>query len=343
MLHAISLSRVLSGCVVAAALAATPAASQTPEPFYKGKVLTLVVGISAGGGYDQYARLLARHLPRHIPGEPTIIVRNLPGAGSLTSVLQLDSILPTDGTQIVTFNAGLLNDSMSEGDRARVRFDEFAWLGSMARDLRVCYTWKTSQIKTFDDLKARKQSVFGASGANSNSANGVAMVRNLFNLNLRTIFAYPGNSEMNLAVERGEVEGTCISWSSVPQSWIANRSINILVRLSPNSAPEIPADIKFVGDLVDTPEKRAIVDVLVGSGELARPFIVSRKVPQARVDILRAAFSAAATDPELLAEAAKQGLVIDAVNGAEAQTMATRLYNLPPQIAERARAILKNE
>jgi tripartite-type tricarboxylate transporter receptor subunit TctC len=342
MFHSISPSRVMSGWLVAAAFAASPAASQAADLFYKGKVLTMIVGISAGGGYDQYARLLARHLPKHIPGEPTIIVRNLPGAGSLTSVLQLDSILPTDGTQIVTFNAGLLNDSMADGDRARVRFNEFSWLGSMARDLRVCYTWKTSSIKTWDDLQNRKEAVFGAAGANSNSANGVAIVRNLFNLNLRTIFAYPGNSEMNLAVERGEIDGACISWSSIPQSWIANRNINVLVRLSPNTAAEIPSSVKFVGDLVDTAEKRSIIDVLVSSGELARPFIVSRKVPASRVEILRTAFAAAMADPEFLADATRQGLAVDAVEGAEAEKIVDRLYRLPLGVADKARAVIKD-
>jgi tripartite-type tricarboxylate transporter receptor subunit TctC len=338
-----STSRVMFGWLIAATLAASPAAGQPADRFYKGKVVTITVGISAGGGYDQYARLLARHLPKHIPGEPTIVVRNLPGAGSLTAVLQLDSVLPADGTQIVAFNAGLLNDSMADGDRARVKFDRFSWLGSMAKDLRVCFTWKTSGVKTWEDLQTRKDTVFGAPGANSNAANGISIIRNLFNLSLRTISGYPGNTEMLLAVERGEVDGTCISWTSIPENWVSNRDVNVLVRLSPDTAPEIPSGVKFVGDLMDTPEKRSIVDVLVSSGELARPFILSRIVPADRLEVLRSAFAAALADKEFLADASKQRLLIEPVAGADAEAIAKRLYNLPEGLSEKARAIIKNQ
>jgi tripartite-type tricarboxylate transporter receptor subunit TctC len=337
-----SFLRIFIGIAALVALMARPAA-ENDDQFYKGKVLTMTVGVSAGGGYDQYARLLAHYLRKHIAGEPSVIVRNVPGAGSLTSVLQLNSILPTDGTQIVTFNAGLLNDSMSDGDSARVRFDDFAWLGSMARDLRVCFAWKTSGIRTWDDLLKRKDTVFGAAGANSNSANGVAVIRNLFNLKMRTIFGYPGNSEMNLAIERGEIAGTCISWTSIPKDWIKNHDIDVLVRLSPITAPGIPSSVKFVGDLVATSEQRSIVDVLDSSGELARPFIVSRKAPSARIEALRAAFAATVIDKDFLADAAKEGLMVDPVLGSQAEEIVQRLYNLPRAVAEKARAILKNQ
>jgi tripartite-type tricarboxylate transporter receptor subunit TctC len=237
----------------------------------------------------------------------------------------------------------LLNDSMADGDRARVKFDQFSWLGSMAKDLRVCFTWKTSGIKTWEDLQTRKEAVFGAPGANSNAANGISIIRNLFNLNLRTISGYPGNTEMLLAIERGEVDGTCISWTSIPEHWVSNRDVNVLVRLSPDTAPEIPASVKFVGDLVDTPEKRSIVDVLVSSGELARPFILSRKVPADRLEVLRSAFAATLADKDFLADANKQRLLVQPVAGAEAETIARRLYDLPEGVAEKARTIIKNQ
>jgi len=343
MTYARSLLRHVLGCAAVLTLAATQAAGQTADNFYKGKVITLIVGVSPGGGYDQYARLLARHLPHHIAGEPTIIVSNMPGAASLTSVLNLARIAPTDGTQIATFNAGLLNDSMIEGDQARVKFNQFSWLGSMARDLRVCVASKASSIRTWDDLAKGKDAVFGAAGPNSNSANGIAMIRNLFNLkHLRTVSGYPGISETNLAVERGEVDGTCVSWIAIPANWVKDKAVNVLVRLSPSTVPEIPNSVKYIGDMVDTPEKKTLVNALVSSGELARPFIVSAKVPKERVDILRKAFAETLADPVFLADAAKTKLLIDPVGGASAQKIVDRIYALPTNVAQKARAILQN-
>jgi tripartite-type tricarboxylate transporter receptor subunit TctC len=338
-----SLLRGILACAAAMSLASPKAMAQADDYFYKDKIITLTVGITPGGGYDQYGRLLARHLSRHIAGAPTIIVRNLPGAGSLTSVLTLAKIAPTDGTQIGTFNAGLLNDSVTEGDQARVKFNQFSWIGSMTRDLRVCVASKASSIKTWDDLTSGKSAVFGAAGANSNSANGIATIRNLFNLdNLKIITAYPGITETNLAVERNEVDGTCASWIAIPESWVKDKEVNVLVRLSPNTIPEIPTSARYIGDLADTPEKKNLVDALVSSGELARPFIVSDKVPPSRVAVLRKAFAETMADPEFLADATKSKLLIDPVDGIAAQKIADRLYAMPPEIANRVRAILKN-
>jgi hypothetical protein len=331
------------GCAAIFALGASPAASQSEEDFYKGKVITLTVGISPGGGYDQYARLLARHFAKHIPGAPTIVVRNMPGAGSLNSVLNLSRVAPTDGTHIGTFNAGLLNDSVMEGKAASVKFDTFSWLGSMARDLRVCLAYKNSAINSWEDLVQGKPAVFGAPGANSNSANGIAMIRNLFNLqNLRTITAYPGLLETNLAMERGEVDGTCASWIAIPERWITEKEATVLLRLSPNTIPEIPSSVEYIRDLVQGPEEKSLVDALVSSGELARPFILSNKVPPARVAILRKAFASTLADSDFLADAGKLNLMIDPVDGSRAQDIVNRLYSMPSDVAEKARAILKN-
>jgi tripartite-type tricarboxylate transporter receptor subunit TctC len=339
----LSLLPAVLGCVAALTLAVSPAASQSDANFYQGKVITLTVGFTPGGPYDLYGRLLARHLGDHIPGKPSIIVRNMPGAGSLTSVLYLDSAAPTDGTQILTFNSGLLNGSMTEGDQAQVKFNTFAWLGSMTRDIRVCLASKSSAIQSWDDLIKGKPAVFGASGATSSSANDVATLRNLFNLkNLQLITAYPGSSETHLAVERGEVDAVCSSWVGLPDDWTSGKSVNVIVRLSPSTVPEIPDTAKYIGDLVATPEQRKLVDVLVSAGVLARPFIMSNKVPPERVEILRKAFVETMTDKEFLADAEKANLLIDPVDAARAQTIADQLYALPADLAEKARAILKD-
>lgn len=317
------------------------AAAQTPEQFFTGKTLNIVVGVSPGGGYDQYARLLARHYAKHVPGQPTVIVRNMPGAGSLTAVLHLNGSAPADGTTIVAFNAGLLNDSMSEGAAARAKFTDYAWIGSITRDFRVCFSWRGTGILTWEDMLKRKESVFGAAGAASSSANNIAMLRNLLNVNLKTIHGYPGNTEMFLAIERGELDGSCVTWSSMPDHWVKNNSIAVLTRLSPSMQPGIPESAKFVGDLVTTQEQKDILDVLLASGELGRPFITSLKVPADRLQALRVAFDASMTDPAFIADAEKQKLPIDPVGGAEAEKIVARLYTFPPALLEKAKNAVK--
>ncbi len=335
--HSCALACALAG----ASLASHGASAQTPEQFYAGKTLNIVVGVSPGGGYDQYARLLARHYAKHLAGQPNVIVRNMPGAGSLTAVLHLNGSAPTDGTTIVAFNSGVLNDSMSEGAAARARFTDFSWIGSITRDFRVCFTWRATGVLTFEDLAKRKESVFGAAGATSSSANNIAMLRNLLGVNLRTIHGYPGNTEMFLAIERGELDGSCVTWSSLPDHWVRNNSIAVLTRLSPSTQPGVPESAKFVGDLVTTQEKKDILDVLLASGELGRPFITSQKVPADRLKALRAAFDASMTDPAFIADAEKQKLPIDPVSGAEAEKIVARLYSFAPELLQKAKDAVK--
>jgi len=325
--------RLLTLALAACATCAVKAHAQ--DQFFAGKVINLTVGISAGGGYDQYARLLARHYTRHIPGNPTIVVRNMPGAGSLNAVLYTGEVAPADGLTITAFNSGLVNDSINDGEKAKIRFSQFVWIGSMARDLRVCFAMKESGIRSLDDLK-RQKAVFGGSGVGSSSANNVAMIRNLFGLDIKIISAYRGNSEMYLAAERGEISGSCVSWSSMPEHWLKDAKVNLLTRLSVATAPDLPDSVKFLGDAAPSEEARGIMDFLLASGEVGRPLIVSRKTPAVRVKALQQAFDATMRDPEFLADAARQNLPISAVGGVEAEEIVARLITASPAIIEKA-------
>ena len=329
----------MAGILAAVATFAT-AVSASAQDFFAGKTINLTVGISAGGGYDQYARLLARHYSKHIPGNPTVIVRNMPGAGSLNAVLYTADIAPPDGLTVTAFNSGLVNETINDGEKAKIKFDQFAWIGSIARDLRVCFAMKESGITSLDDLKARK-SVFGGSGVGSSATNNVAMLRNLFGLDLKIISAYRGNTEMFLAAERGEISGSCVSWSSVPDHWIKQGKINLLARLSRGTAPDLPDSVKFLGDMTPSAEAREIIDFLMASGEVGRPLIVSRKVPQERIKILQQAFDATMRDPDFLTEAAKQNLPVSAVDGAEAQSIIGKMLSASPALVEKARIASK--
>lgn len=332
-------ARSLTGALAVTLLAGTQPAQA--GDFYAGKLVNIVVGSTAGGGYDQYSRALARYLTGHIPGTPTIIVKNMPGAGSLTSVLHLNTTAPKDGTVMTAFNSGLFNDSIAEGDKAKAKFTDYAFVGSITRDFRICYTWKGTPVATWDDLLKSKGVVFGATGPNSNSYNGGAMLKNIFDVNMKIIAAYPGNSEVFLAVERGEIDGSCISWTSVPDDWLQNKKINILTRLGTATPPEIPASVPFVGDVAKSQEQKDVIDVLLAPGELGRPYIMSKEVPADRLMQMRASFDATMVDPVFLAEAKKQGLAVDPIGGAQAQELVARLYTFSPDIVAKATAALK--
>ena len=328
-----------AGLFLSVTLLSASASAQEARDFFQGKPLNLVVGISPGGGYDQYARLLARHYGKYLPGNPTSIVRNMPGAGSLNAVLYTADVAPADGQTVTGFNSGLVNETINDGDKAKVRFDQFAWIGSMARDLRICFAMKESGIVSIEDLRKRK-AVFGGSGVGSSSANNVAMLKNMLRLDMKIISAYRGNTEMYLAMERREIDGSCVSWSSVPDHWVKGGRINILARLSQVSDPGIPQSVPFFGDLVEGNDKD-VVDYLLASGEIGRPFIASRKVPQDRITALQHGFDAALRDADLLSEAEKQNLPISPVDGKEAQIIVTRMMAYPPAVIEKARCAIQ--
>ncbi|MFN4281318.1 MAG: Bug family tripartite tricarboxylate transporter substrate binding protein [Alphaproteobacteria bacterium] len=327
--------------LAAAALFAVPASAQSAAEFYKGKTLNIVVGTSPGGGYDTYSRALARHLVPHVPGLSNIIVRNMPGAGSLTAVLHLDATAEKDGTVMTAFNSGLFNDSIGAGDKAKTKFTDYAFIGSITSDFRVCYSWGGKNIKTWDNFAQRKEIVFGATGINSNSYNGGAMIKNIFGLPVKIIHAYPGNAEVFLAVERGELDGSCLSWTSLPDDWITNKKIDVLVRLGTATRPGIPDGTPFIGDLAKTQQQKDVIDVLLASGELGRPYIMSKDVPADRVAAMRAGFMATMKDAAFLAEAKKLGLEVDPTDGATAQNVVAKLYTFPPETVAKAQEALK--
>src|ERR1700731_568580 len=262
------------------------------DEFFKGKTVTLVVGYSAGGGYDQYARALARHLGSAIPGHPSVLVQNMPGAASLTAVRYLDANAPKDGTVVTTFDPGLITESFASPDVFKVRFSDYQWVGTMLRDIRICYAWGATGIKTWDDMMKRKEFLIGTTAKGSNAYVNGAILRKIFNAPVRQIAGYPGSNEQRLALERGELEGNCGSWSAMPQDWLVHDKINPLVRFSPKRPADMSASVPFIGDLATTSEQTDLLAVLNAAAELGRPFIVAKAVPPDRGNGLRAAFRA---------------------------------------------------
>jgi tripartite-type tricarboxylate transporter receptor subunit TctC len=324
--------------LLALELPATAQETQSVQAFYAGKTIKLIVGLPPGGGADAYARLVQRHLGRHVAGTPAILIQNMPGAGSLRSVMALNAS-PEDGTVMAHFSSALLSEAITAPERVRVDFRNYAWLGNVSEDVRVCYLRSASGIRDWRDMIARNQVVFGAT-AQGNAGNvDTAMLRNLFGVKLKQVSGYAGSAEKRLAVEKGEIDGDCGGWTSVPDDWLRDRKINVMIRLSPTLVSGMDAAVPFGGDLVRDADERKVYDFLTAPERLGRLFMVAGAVPAARVAALRAGFNAMVADPAFLAEAEQLRLLVTPMAAAEVAQHIRELYATPADLVSRAKAI----
>jgi tripartite-type tricarboxylate transporter receptor subunit TctC len=325
--------------VCATLLLCGAAYSQDVASFYNGKTVRVVVGFSAGGGYDQYARLLARHLGRHIPANPTVVVQNMPGSASLKSVQYLDAGAPADGTLITTFNPGLITQSITSPDKVPVKFLDPAWVGNISEDFRVCYTWNGSGVRNWQDFLRKETLRFGNTGVGTSAYIDDRMLSELLGAKIHMVQGYPGSADKRLAIERGELDGDCGSWTSLPDDWLKDNKITLLVRFSHTRLPDMPETMAYAGDLLNDAKKKQILDLLTAGALIGRPFIAPHNVPADRIAALRAAFDATMKDPEFLADAEKQRMTVTPMTGGEVEAAIKRLYQTPPDIVAAAKAI----
>jgi tripartite-type tricarboxylate transporter receptor subunit TctC len=325
--------------LLAGALIATTAAAQDVESFYKGKTIRIVVGFSAGGGFDQYARTVARHIGRYIPGNPTVIVQNMPGAASLNSVKFLAAVAPADGTVINAFNPGLITQSLTVPERIGVSFLDFGWLGSITQDFRACHTWNGTGIRTWQDVLARPKIVFGNTGVGTASYIDGRILSELFGVKVQQVLGYPGTTEKRIALERGEIDGDCTGWPAIPEAWVRDRKITVHLRFSRTLVGGMPASAAVARDLLADPRKQQILDVLTAASLVGRPYIVPKAVPAERLAALRHAFEATMQDADFLAEAAKQQLTVSPMTGAEVERFIAQLSKTPPELLTAAKSI----
>ena len=329
----------LAVCALVAplALAGTVSAQQN---FYAGKTVNIVVGFTPGGGYDAYARLLARHYGRFIPGNPNVVVQNMPGAGSLLSVRNLDGTAQKDGTVIAAFNPGLLIQSMTIPEKISVNFQEFAWLGSIGNDLRVCYTWGGKNIKSFDQMLKRDQVIMGDTGAGSSAYVNQKMLQQIFGVKMKQVLGYPGSAEKRIAIERGELDGDCGSWTSIPEDWIRDKKVDVVIRFQKEVSHGLQESVTYAGDLIKNDQnKLKLLDLLNAPSEIGRPYILSKAVPADRLQVLRTAFDATMKDAQFNSDADKQQLIIDPIQGDKVSGMLKELYATPPSVVQEAKAI----
>jgi tripartite-type tricarboxylate transporter receptor subunit TctC len=322
------------GCIF---ILAQPARAQSVEEFYKGKTVNLLIGFSVGGGYDLYARHLARHMGKHIPGKPTIVPQNMAGAGSLRAANFIYTAAPKDGTAFGTFARTTgINPLLESG----ATFDgtKFAWLGSVTNDISTCITWHTSVVKTWKDF-LEKPVTLGGQGPSSEPDIFANLYKNVFGAKVKLVAGYPGTNEIMLAVERGEVEGVCgLSWSTIKTrhaQWLRDKKINIIVQASFKKDPELGA-VPLVIDQTSDSEKLQILKLFLAAQEMARPFAAPPGIPDDRKAALIAAFDATMKDAEFLAEAAKLNIDVNPVDGKAIDKLLAELYATPKDILLKA-------
>ena len=325
--------------VATVVLAFALAAPAHAEEFYKGKTITLVVGYASGGSYDLNARLVARHFGRFIPGNPAVVVSNMPGAGSLRSLQYVQRVAPRDGTVIEMFDFTEITNSLLTPDRAPIDFRKFEWIGSIAQDVAVCYAWQSTNVKTLTDMQRLPVIQMGRTNPGSSSDIEQKILRKLFRVNVHSVAGYSGSAEGFIAVERGELNGGCITWSSLPPSWISEHRITPVLRIMPATAPGLPATVPAAPDLLKDDRERKVLRLLTAAGELGKPLVLNDQVPGDRVQVLRKAFSEMVKDRAFLADAAKLRQDVSPAAGDAAEKILNEIYSSPPDIVQAARAI----
>lgn len=326
--------------LVVAGLAASATASAQPvgDAFYAGRSVNLIVSFNAGGGADAYARLMARHLGRHIPGMPAVIVKNMPGAGGLLAANYLFNISPGDGTEIGMFPGNIASLPLLKP--AQVKFDvhRLHWIGSPATEIMLCVASAASPIKRFADLFDREM-VTGTAGTATHDT--PAILNAALGTKFKLVSGYKGSSGLRLASDRAEVDGFCgVGYDSL-RSAVENGKLNVLVQLSARKTQELP-DVPTVFEFARTGEQRQILDLVFAWGDIARPIAAPPQTPPDRIAALRRAFDATIVDPAFLADAAKASLGIDAVAGERITTTISAIYKTPREIVEHTAGLLKS-
>jgi tripartite-type tricarboxylate transporter receptor subunit TctC len=305
----------------------------------KGKTVTLYAGGGIGGGVDLYARTLAPYLGRHLPGEPAVVVSNMGGSGGVQGVQYLFNVAAKDGTAVGTTNSGAVSEPLMGQVKVAYQLDKFRWVGSLLRGNTVCGVWHTSSIKSIEDARQREVTL-SATGATSGPARASLLLNALIGTKFRPIAGYPGKA-MGLAVERGEVEGTCNTLSSLRTSqtaWLRERTFRLLLQVAVVADPDYPG-VPRVVDLIKSPADRQLLDLYLLPYEFNNPFMLPPGTPDDVVATYRKAFTAAVRDPEYRADAAKRRQIIDPRDGDDVTNLVRQLLATPPDVVRRMLAV----
>jgi tripartite-type tricarboxylate transporter receptor subunit TctC len=317
-------------------------APASAQDFFKGKQISILVAGTAGGGIDIGARILARHLGKYLPGNPTVVAQLMPGAGGIRMIDHMNSVAPRDGTVIGTLAPGPMIEPLIGKRKTSYRMTDFTALGAMTREVSLCVAWGASKFSTIQDAIAQQMVVAGT-GVGASTDIYPAVLNDVLGTRFKVITGYQGSQETIVAIERGEVDGRCgWGWSSLLSTrpdWVRDKKINVLLQLSLAKHPNI--DAPLVMDLVKDPAHRQMLTLLFGPLSLNKPFFGPPGMPPDRIALLRKAIAAALADAELRAEVVKlTGEDLEPTSGEAAQKLVAEIYATPPAVAERLRGIL---
>jgi len=322
----------------AVVLALSPCHAQTVAEFYKGKTVDVYIGTSVGGGYDAYARMLSRHIGKYIPGNPNVVPKNMEGGGGMRLANFLYNAAPKDGATFGIFNRGIGFDQLLGSKSAQFDATKFTWIGSTNNEISVCVAWHTTGVTKWQDVLAQEL-VVGASGPAADTFQFPKIANGVLGTKFKIISGYPGGNDIDLAMERGEVQGRCgWSWTAVKathQPWLDQKKINILFQMALSKHADLP-NVPLIVDLAKTDEDRAIFKMIFARQVMAWPFAAPPGVPKDRADALRNAFMETMKDKDFLAEAAKGNLDISPVTGNDIQKLVVDIYSTPAPVVQKA-------
>ena len=329
--------------IAAFVLSASPAHAQAPAEFFKGKTIDVYIGTSVGGGYDTYARMLARHMSKYTPGNPTIVPKNMEGGGGMRLANFIYNAAPKDGSVFGIVNRGIASDQLLGSRAAQFEATKFSWIGSTNNEVSVCVAWHTTGVTRYDELLS-KEMVVGATGPSGDTYQFPKVANGVLGTKFKIISGYPGGNDIDLAMERGEVQGRCgWSWTSVKgthQPWLDQSRIRILFQMGLSKHPDLPS-IPLIIDLAKADEERAIFKLIFSRQVMAWPFVAPPGVPKERVDVLRRAFMDTMEDKAFLAEAAKANFEIRPVSGEDVQTLVRDIYDTPVAVVQKTIQLLQ--
>ena len=314
-------------------------------PFYQGKTVTMIVGYTTGGLYDTTTRLVARHIPKHLAGKPTIIVQNMRGAGGTKALMHIYSVAPKDGTVFGMVKRSYATDPMFESDAPEYDPNKLQPIGSTSSETSIVATWHTSKAKTFEDIFKNEITV-GSTGSTDGTVRYAQMVKRLTPAKLKIVSGYPGGNDVTLAVERGEVDSKFgWSWGSVKsraKNWLDDKKINIILQMGLKKADDLP-NVPFIMDYAKTDLDKQALELIFAPTAFAWPFVAGPDVPAERIAELRKAFDATMKDPEFLADAKKLEIEIEPVSGEDMAKIVARLSKFDKAAIARAVELTKPE
>lgn len=320
----------------------TAAQAQEPAEFYRGKSISLLIAYTSGGNYDLHARVLAHHIGKHIPGNPSVVPQNFVGAAGLRLANFLYNVAPKDGTTIGILARGSATEPLLGNTAAQFDARRYTWIGSVADEVSICVSWHTAKVKTFEDMLTTPF-VVGGQGPSSDANLFASLLRSVFGAKIRIVSGYPGTNELSLAMERGEVEGRCgWAWGSVKVSrgdWLATKKINVILQIALQRAADLPT-VPLIMDLARNERERRMLRLMFSRQQMAWPFAAPPNLPPERTAVLRAAFDATMKDPDYLAEARQRGLEVNPMSGASMQALVQDLYDTPADVVAATKAAI---